>query len=204
MATASRSPVGKLPRRMSPVRISRLARAHRCGIACRPHAPARAPAWLARPQRVRRLPHAGHDRHLRGRVRCQRAVPERRAAGLRGSALARAEPRNSEDATYLQGLTPAERKLEPGQEWFAVFMQVYNNTNTPYQAASSMTITDTQENTYTPIAPGETNQFAYRAGMVRAQKPIPASRHDRRDDPAQGPCCCTRSRSSRSTTGRSS
>src|SRR5580700_12169468 len=55
-------------------------------------------------------------------------------------------PANSEDASYLQGLTPEQRKLEPGQEWFAVFMQVYNNTDQQHPAATSMTITDTQEN----------------------------------------------------------
>jgi hypothetical protein len=95
-------------------------------------------------------------------------------------------PANSEDASYLQGLTPEQRKLEPGQEWFAVFMQVYNNTNRQHPAATSMTITDTQENSYTPIAPGEVNQFAYRAGMVppKNQIPLPGTVAD--DDPAEG------------------
>ncbi|MGO9320461.1 MAG: hypothetical protein ACLQBY_06630 [Solirubrobacteraceae bacterium] len=95
-------------------------------------------------------------------------------------------PANSEDATYLQGLTPAQRKLEPGQEWFAVFMQVYNNTSSALQAASSLTVTDTQENSYTPIEPGETNQFAYRAGMVPAKGQLPAPGTIADDDPAQG------------------
>src|SRR3979490_1998764 len=36
-------------------------------------------------------------------------------------------PSSVEDSAYLQGLAPAEQKLEPGQEWFAVFVQVYNN-----------------------------------------------------------------------------
>ncbi len=95
-------------------------------------------------------------------------------------------PANSEDAAYLQDLTPAERKLEPGQEWFAVFMQVYNNSNREYPAASSLTITDTQENAYTPIVPGEGNQFGYRAGMVppKNQIPLPGTLAD--DDPAEG------------------
>jgi hypothetical protein len=95
-------------------------------------------------------------------------------------------PANSEDASYLQGLTPEQRKLEPGQEWFAVFMQVYNNTNQQHPAATSMTITDTQENSYTPIAPGEVNQFAYRAGTVppKNQIPLPGTVAD--DDPAEG------------------
>ncbi len=95
-------------------------------------------------------------------------------------------PANSEDASYLEGLTPAERKLEPGQEWFAVFVQVYNNSNRGYPAASSLTISDTQENIYTPIAPGEGNQFAYRAGIVppKNQIPLPGTVAD--DDPAEG------------------
>src|SRR5487761_1985175 len=84
-------------------------------------------------------------------------------------------PTNSEDAAYLQGLTPEQQKLEKGQEWFAVFLQVYNHTNQPLQAANSITIADTQENVYTPIIPGETNPFAYRGGQVPAhgQLPIP-------------------------------
>jgi hypothetical protein len=95
-------------------------------------------------------------------------------------------PANSEDATYLQGLTPEQRKLEPGQEWFAVFMQVYNNTNQQHPAATSLTITDTQENSYTPIAPGEVNQFAYRAGMVSPKNQIPLAGTVADDDPAEG------------------
>ena len=82
-------------------------------------------------------------------------------------------PYNTEDAAYLEGLTPAERKLEPGQEWFAVFMQVYNNTNQELTDASDFTITDTQENVYTPLTPGATNEFAYRPGPVPPKNQIP-------------------------------
>jgi hypothetical protein len=95
-------------------------------------------------------------------------------------------PANSEDATYLEGLTPAQRKLEPGQEWFAVFMQVYNNSNQPHPASTSLTISDTQENRYTPIEPNETNQFAYRAGMVAPKNQIPEPGTLADDDPAEG------------------
>jgi hypothetical protein len=95
-------------------------------------------------------------------------------------------PANSEDAAYLEGLTPAERKIEPGQEWFAVFMQVYNNSNHPYPAATSLTISDTQENTYSPIEPNETNLFAYRAGEVQPKNQIPLPGTLADDDPAQG------------------
>jgi hypothetical protein len=95
-------------------------------------------------------------------------------------------PANSEDATYLQGLTPAQSKLEPGQEWFAVFMQVYNNTSQPHPAATNMTITDTQENSYTPLLPSAVNQFAYRGGMVPAKNQIPLPGTIADVDPAEG------------------
>src|SRR3954468_15347346 len=35
-------------------------------------------------------------------------------------------PTNSEDSRYLTGLTAEQAKLQPGQEWFGVFVQVYN------------------------------------------------------------------------------
>src|SRR5580704_10853014 len=73
-------------------------------------------------------------------------------------------PYNTEDATYLQGLSAAQRTLTAGQEWFGVFVQVYNNTSQALPAASSLTVTDTQGNIYTPVVPNETNQFVYRGG----------------------------------------
>jgi len=82
-------------------------------------------------------------------------------------------PANVEDAAYLQGLTPAQRELKPGEEWFAVFIQVYNHTSTSHLGASDVTISDTQSNVYTPILPDQTNQFAYRAGLILAESQVP-------------------------------
>jgi hypothetical protein len=82
-------------------------------------------------------------------------------------------PANSEDSVYLQGLGAAERKLEPGQEWFAVFVQVYNNSSQELDDANNFTITDTQNNIYTPIVPDQTNLFAYRPGPVPAKGQVP-------------------------------
>ncbi|HEV7585425.1 MAG TPA: hypothetical protein VGO14_06560 [Solirubrobacteraceae bacterium] len=86
-------------------------------------------------------------------------------------------PFDTEDAAYLRGLPPAQRQLAPGQEWFGVFMQVYNHTSRGLQAATNLTVTDTQGNTYTPIATDQANEFAYRAGLVPAngRLPIPDS-----------------------------
>lgn len=82
-------------------------------------------------------------------------------------------PANIEDAAYLRGLTPAESRLVPGEEWFAVFMQVYNHSSTPLPAATSLTISDTQNNVYAPIVPDRTNEFVYRGGLVPAKSQIP-------------------------------
>jgi len=86
-------------------------------------------------------------------------------------------PYSVEDSAYLQGLTPAQRRLEPGQEWFGVFIQVYNNSSRTHLAANRFTITDTQNNLYVPIVPAVTNQFAYRGGLVppNSRLPIPDS-----------------------------
>ncbi len=89
-------------------------------------------------------------------------------------------PTNSEDAAYLQGLGEAERKLAPGQEWFAVFVQVYNDTSQPLPSASELTIADTQGNSYIPVVPSKINPYAYRPGIVPAkgQLPIPDTTGD--------------------------
>jgi hypothetical protein len=83
-------------------------------------------------------------------------------------------PTNAEDAAYLQGLSATESTLAPGQEWFAVFIQVYNNSSHALPSASQLTISDTQGNTYTPITPSTINAYAYRAGSVPAKGQVPA------------------------------
>ena len=87
------------------------------------------------------------------------------------------DPFDTEDVAYMQGLSPAQRKLEPGQEWFGVFMQVYNNSSRALPASDSLTVTDSQGNSYVPVVPGQVNQFAYRAGLVpgKGQLPVPDS-----------------------------
>jgi hypothetical protein len=95
-------------------------------------------------------------------------------------------PFNAEDAAYLQGVPAAERKLSTGQEWFAVFMQVYNSTPRQYKASNDIVISDTENTTYTPLELGEINLFAYRASPVapHSQLPVPGTIAD--DAPAQG------------------
>jgi hypothetical protein len=95
-------------------------------------------------------------------------------------------PFDTEDRTYLEGLSPAQRKLSPGQEWFAVFLQVYNNTSNALPAASSLTISDTQGNSYTPVVPEQASQFVYRAETVPAHGRLPAADSIAAAGPTQG------------------
>jgi len=93
-------------------------------------------------------------------------------------------PYNTEDSSYLAGLPPAEVQLQPGEEWFGVFMQVYNNTSLPHPAATGLTISDTQGNVYQPIIPD--NGFAYRSEIVPAGGQLPAPNTIAAAGPTQG------------------
>ena len=95
-------------------------------------------------------------------------------------------PYDTEDAAYLTGLTPAQRKLSPGEEWFAVFLQVYNESSISHLSVQNPTISDTQGNVYQPIVPGPTNEFAYRPGMLAPKARIPALDTVAANGPTQG------------------
>ena len=82
-------------------------------------------------------------------------------------------PFDTEDAAYLQGLPPSVRRLLPGQEWFGVFLQVYNHSSRPRLAASSVTVSDALGTGYVPVIPGPANEFAYRGGIVPANGRLP-------------------------------
>jgi hypothetical protein len=95
-------------------------------------------------------------------------------------------PTNSEDSAYLQGLSATDRQLAPGQEWFAVFLQVYNDGSQATPAATNVTIADTQGNVYSPLLPDQTNQFAYRGGLVAGKGQLPEPNTVAYSGPTQG------------------
>ena len=82
-------------------------------------------------------------------------------------------PYDTEDSAYLHDLPPSVSRLLPGQEWFGVFLQVYNHSSRPRLAASSLTVSDTQGTLYVPVIPGPANEFAYRGGFVPANGRLP-------------------------------
>jgi len=95
-------------------------------------------------------------------------------------------PSDTEDAAYLQGLSAAQRALSPSEEWFAVFVQVYNNGSRAAPASTSLTIRDTQGNAYAPVIPDQTNPFAYRGGSVPAKGRLPVADSTAATGPTQG------------------
>lgn len=95
-------------------------------------------------------------------------------------------PYNVEDAAYLKGVPAARSQLQPGEEWFGVFMQVYNNTSVPHPLATNITITDTEDNTYYPVALASTNSFAYHPELLPAKAQVPAPNTIAASGPTQG------------------
>jgi hypothetical protein len=95
-------------------------------------------------------------------------------------------PSDTEDSSYLAGLPAAQRTLRPGEEWFAVFMQVYNESSSAHPAATAndITISDTEGNVYSPVQP--VNEFAYRAGPLAPKGRIPGPDTVAADGPTQG------------------
>jgi hypothetical protein len=99
-------------------------------------------------------------------------------------------PADTEDASYLTGLPPELQRLRPGEEWFAVFIQVYNQTSKPHQPAREVTISDTQNNVYIPVVPSFTNEFAYQRfaypGPLAPKARIPELNTVAANGPTQG------------------
>jgi hypothetical protein len=95
-------------------------------------------------------------------------------------------PTNSEDAGYLQGVPFSEGRLQAGEEWFGVFMQVYNNTDVAHKASENITISDTEGNVYRPIAVLPTNHYVYRAVNVPSKGLLPNADTTASFGPTQG------------------
>lgn len=83
-----------------------------------------------------------------------------------------------EDRDYLIGLPAADKTLAAGEEWFAVFIRVFNTTKEPHAAAAEFEIHDTTGQVFKPIAINtRINRVAYRPEEVGAgdQIPVPGS-----------------------------
>jgi hypothetical protein len=92
-----------------------------------------------------------------------------------------------EDHDYLKGLPPADRVLGPGEEYFAVFIRVWNRSDVPHPSASNFVIRDTTGKEFRPV-PVDLNQnvVAYRPLVVKPGDQIPVPGSLARENATQG------------------
>lgn len=95
-------------------------------------------------------------------------------------------PYMREDEAYFSGLTKSQWEPGPGEEWFGVFIQVYNPTDHPRVATKNISIFDTQGNTYRPIVLPSVNVFDYRGGLMPPKERIPPAGAMASEGPTQG------------------
>lgn len=81
-------------------------------------------------------------------------------------------PLDTEDREYLTAVSPLQRKLKPGETWFAVFMRVQNSTDEAKPVARRFEIEDTEGTVFRPILLGPDNGYAYRASAPIEPKSI--------------------------------
>jgi hypothetical protein len=82
-------------------------------------------------------------------------------------------PYDTEDSSYLLGLTPVDARLTAQQAWFGVFMLAIDKHSQPYEAAHGFSVTDTQGLSYRPTPVTGDNPFAYHATMVQPHDQLP-------------------------------
>jgi hypothetical protein len=81
-------------------------------------------------------------------------------------------PRDVEDREYLNGVSA---KLGPEDVWFAVFVRVQNESKSAQRPAQRFEISDTQENTFTPVSIDTgSNAFAYNPVLIPSKGLLPS------------------------------
>lgn len=83
-------------------------------------------------------------------------------------------PNDNEDKGYLVDVPADQAQLGPDEAWFAVFVIAFNEGKKDALSSSDFSITDTENNLYTPLTLGPDNVFAYRGGTVPAHGQLPA------------------------------
>lgn len=82
-------------------------------------------------------------------------------------------PYDTEDKEYLTAIPAAERRLAPGETWFAVFMRVQNTTDEVHPSAREFEIEDTTGEKFRPVPLPLVNGYAYRPARVEAGEVLP-------------------------------
>lgn len=96
-------------------------------------------------------------------------------------------PYDIEDRTYIRGVSASEATVSPAQEWFAVFLWAKNQSKRAATTAGRFTITDTQGNTYYPVALNSAeNDLAWAPTLLRPQQTQPLADSPASTDLTQG------------------
>jgi hypothetical protein len=96
-------------------------------------------------------------------------------------------PADFEDHDYLTGLPARGAGLPAGQEWFAVFLRVFNRTDQPHPSASQFVIKDTTGKEFRPVPLDlKVNTVAYRPLTVKPGDQIPVPGSHARENATQG------------------
>ena len=83
-------------------------------------------------------------------------------------------PANVEDAAYLKGVPWDIAPPNAEETWFAVFLQVFNETDEPLPTAEHFIIKDTAEREYEPVKiDASLNPFAYHARRLVGGELLP-------------------------------
>lgn len=82
-------------------------------------------------------------------------------------------PYDAEDGNYMAGIPMAELNPPAGQEWLGVFLLVTNHSKHSATPSATISLADTQGNTYTPVALPSTNEFAYRPQQIPPSGQLP-------------------------------
>jgi hypothetical protein len=96
-------------------------------------------------------------------------------------------PSNVEDAGYLRGLPEGTEPPGRGEVWFGIFMRVQNVSDEEQVPAETFTISDSDEQEYTPILlDPRINPFAYAARPIGPESRIPIPDSLAANGPTQG------------------
>ncbi|HUB76113.1 MAG TPA: hypothetical protein VL977_03605 [Solirubrobacteraceae bacterium] len=87
-------------------------------------------------------------------------------------------PFSDEDSGYLDGLTKRQLALAPGQIWFGVFIQAYNTSPHPQQAARTYYVTDTLGQRFAPIVNPDPNAYSYAPVLIPPKGQLPSKTSD--------------------------
>ena len=95
-------------------------------------------------------------------------------------------PNDVEDKAYLAGLPTGTVQPTAAEAWFGVWLRVENtNSDKTLPAADSFEISDTQEDTFTPV-PLAHNPFAYAPAKLGPKTVLPLTNSPAGSGPIQG------------------